>query len=259
MASVIYRPRPVARTWVLTRLGAAVVAQRISASGGGHYAAPPRRKTLVGTAQKPYISRGIVRAREGSRCAWTNKDRDRARARRADRGSNTTFWRSSNGQGLKPTTGYTGKIENRVLSDTGAWTNVAPLPQSVFGGAAATDGTYAYVFGGYNFPEDPGSTLDTVYRYNLATDTWTQLASMPNAALVASAVLPDDEQDLRLRGLDADSRPADRLRRDADLRHRDQHVDDGSGHAGPAQPDGIRLQPRQREDLPEWRLCRARH
>ena len=66
--------------------------------------------------------------------------------------------------------------------------NVAPLPQSVFGGAAATDGTYAYVFGGYNFPEDPGSTLDTVYRYNVATDTWTQLANMPNAALVASAV-----------------------------------------------------------------------
>ena len=50
------------------------------------------------------------------------------------------------------------------------------------------DGTYAYVFGGYNFPEDPGSTLDTVYRYNVATDTWTQLANMPNAALVASAV-----------------------------------------------------------------------
>ena len=70
----------------------------------------------------------------------------------------------------------------------GNWTNVAPLPQSVFGGAAATDGTYAYVFGGYHFPAAPGSTLDTVYRYNLATDTWTQLANMPNAALVASAV-----------------------------------------------------------------------
>ena len=66
--------------------------------------------------------------------------------------------------------------------------NVAPLPQSVFGGTAATDGTFVYVFGGYNFPEDPGSTLDTVYRYDIATDTWTQLASMPNAALVASAV-----------------------------------------------------------------------
>ena len=66
--------------------------------------------------------------------------------------------------------------------------NVAPLPQSVFGGTAATDGTFVYVFGGYNFPEDPGSTLDTVYRYNIQTDTWTQLASMPNAALVASAV-----------------------------------------------------------------------
>ena len=59
----------------------------------------------------------------------------------------------------------------------------------MFGGAAATDGTYAYVFGGYHFPAAPGSTLDTVYRYNIATDTWTTLeAPMPSAALVASAV-----------------------------------------------------------------------
>ena len=76
-------------------------------------------------------------------------------------------------------------------SPLGAWTNVAPLPQSVFGGAAATDGTFVYVFGGYHFPAVPGSTLNTVYRYNLATDTWTTLsasAPMPNAALMASAV-----------------------------------------------------------------------
>ena len=71
------------------------------------------------------------------------------------------------------------------------WTNVAPLPQSVFGGAAASDGTYVYVFGGYHFPAAPGSTLNTVYRYNIATDTWTTLstsAPMPQAALMASAV-----------------------------------------------------------------------
>ena len=36
----------------------------------------------------------------------------------------------------------------------GNWVNVAPLPQSVFGGAAATDGTFVYVFGGYHFPAD---------------------------------------------------------------------------------------------------------
>src|SRR5262245_40701074 len=65
------------------------------------------------------------------------------------------------------------------------------MPQSVFGGAAATDGTNVYVFGGYHFPAAPGSTLNTVYRYNVAANTWTTLstsAPMPNAALVASAV-----------------------------------------------------------------------
>src|SRR5262245_38577539 len=48
-----------------------------------------------------------------------------------------------------------------------------------------------YVFGGYHFPEAIGSTLDTVYRYNLATNTWTTLSTttpMPLRALVASAV-----------------------------------------------------------------------
>src|SRR5262245_28170909 len=68
------------------------------------------------------------------------------------------------------------------------WVNVAPLPQSLFGGAATTDGTYVYVFGGYHFPEGPGSTLDTVYRYNIQADTWTTRAPMPQKALGASAV-----------------------------------------------------------------------
>src|SRR5262245_9912708 len=80
----------------------------------------------------------------------------------------------------------------RSLKPTGGgWTNVAPLPQSVFGGAAASDGTNVYVFGGYHFPAAPGSTLNTVYRYNIATDTWTTLstsAPMPQAALMPWAV-----------------------------------------------------------------------
>ena len=142
---------------------------------------------------------------------------------------------SSNGQGLKPITEYTGKVENRVLSDAGAWTTSPRSRSPVFGGAAATDGTFVYVFGGYHFPEAPGSTLNTLYRYNPATDTWTTLAC--DAAAVAcrlGRLLPADEQDLRLRRLYANSRSARHLRRDADLRHRDQHVDDGGGHAGPA-------------------------
>ena len=68
---------------------------------------------------------------------------------------------------------------------------MAPLPQTLFGGGAASDGTYVYVFGGYHFPAAPGSTLNTVYRYNIATDTWATLstsAPMPQAALMPSAV-----------------------------------------------------------------------
>ena len=126
------------------------------------------------------------------------------------------------------------QVAAMALKPTGAWTNVAPLPQSVFGGAAASDGTYMYFFGGYHFPAAP-STLDTVYRYNVATNTWTPL-ERPDAAGGARGLrrlLPADEQDLRLRRLDADARSAHHLRRDADLRHRDQHVDGGSDGAGP--------------------------
>ncbi len=81
---------------------------------------------------------------------------------------------------------------NRSTANSGeAWETVAPLPQSVFGGAAETDGTFVYVFGGYHFPAAPGSTLNTVYRYNIATNIWTTLSTsvpMPQAALVPSAV-----------------------------------------------------------------------
>src|SRR4029077_16108222 len=65
---------------------------------------------------------------------------------------------------------------------------VAPLPQTLFGPATTSDGTYVYAFGGYHFPEAIGSTLDTVYRYDPAANTWTTLAAMPHPAIVASAV-----------------------------------------------------------------------
>ena len=70
----------------------------------------------------------------------------------------------------------------------GSWQDVAPLPQTLFGAATATDGTYVYAFGGYHFPENIGSTLDTVYRYTPSTDTWTTLAPMPQPSLIATAV-----------------------------------------------------------------------
>ena len=69
-----------------------------------------------------------------------------------------------------------------------SWVDVATLPQTLFGPATASDGTYVYAFGGYHFPEAIGSTLDTVYRYDPAANSWTALASMPHPALLASAV-----------------------------------------------------------------------
>ena len=67
-----------------------------------------------------------------------------------------------------------------------AWQTVAPLPHDLFGPGTASDGTYAYVFGGYSFTSV--ATLDTVYRYDLGTDTWSTMAPMPTRALVSSAV-----------------------------------------------------------------------
>jgi N-acetylneuraminic acid mutarotase len=69
-----------------------------------------------------------------------------------------------------------------------SWVDVATLPQTVFGPATTSDGTYVYAFGGYHFPEAVGSTLDTVYRYDPAANTWSTLAPMPHVALLASAV-----------------------------------------------------------------------
>jgi len=68
------------------------------------------------------------------------------------------------------------------------WVDVATLPQTLFGPATASDGTYVYAFGGYHFPEAIGSTLNTVYRYDPVANSWTTLAPMPHVALIASAV-----------------------------------------------------------------------
>ena len=68
----------------------------------------------------------------------------------------------------------------------GCWSERAPLPRDVYGGAAASDGTYAYVAGGVSF--NAFETLDTLYRFDPASNTWTELAPMPQAAFMTSAV-----------------------------------------------------------------------
>jgi len=64
----------------------------------------------------------------------------------------------------------------------GAWVDLATLPQTLFGPATASDGTYVYAFGGYHFPEAVGSTLDTVYRYDPSANTWTTVLAIPSSS-----------------------------------------------------------------------------
>ena len=80
------------------------------------------------------------------------------------------------------------KAGSAQLPQGGSWQDVAPLPQTLFGPATTTDGTYIYAFGGYHFPENIGSTLTTVYRYDPTANSWSSLADMPQPSLIATAV-----------------------------------------------------------------------
>src|SRR5919109_4209378 len=62
---------------------------------------------------------------------------------------------------------------------TGQWQVVAPKPLDTYGAASASDGTFAYRFGGYSSSQ--GQTVSNSYKYDPATDTWSTLAPMPQA------------------------------------------------------------------------------
>jgi Galactose oxidase, central domain/Kelch motif len=66
------------------------------------------------------------------------------------------------------------------------WTSAQMMPLDLYGAAGASDGTYSYHCGGYSFSQ--GSTLATVNRYDPANNTWTPMASMPQPAIMATAV-----------------------------------------------------------------------
>src|SRR5205085_4340355 len=59
----------------------------------------------------------------------------------------------------------------------GPWTTAATGPPARYRAGGVTDGTFIYVFGG------GGTTapLNDLWRWNPATQTWTQLANMPTA------------------------------------------------------------------------------
>ena len=65
------------------------------------------------------------------------------------------------------------------------WQIRASMPVDQYGGAADSDGTVAFVAGGYSFQVD---ALNTLYKFNPSTNTWTQLTSMPDANIMASGV-----------------------------------------------------------------------
>jgi len=66
------------------------------------------------------------------------------------------------------------------------WQLVANMPLDLFGAAGASDGTYSYHAGGYSF--GAGMTLNSLYRYDPATNTWDTMAPMPQAAFMTSAI-----------------------------------------------------------------------
>jgi hypothetical protein len=68
----------------------------------------------------------------------------------------------------------------------GTWAVRAPLPIDAFGVAVASDGTYAYAFGGYSFSV-PGA-INQVSRYDPVADTWASRASIAVVTYDAVAV-----------------------------------------------------------------------
>ena len=69
----------------------------------------------------------------------------------------------------------------------GVWTAVAPFPvPDVYGAAATSNGTSAWLAGGYSF--SASSDVNNFRRYDLGSNTWTTLAPMPDIISNASAV-----------------------------------------------------------------------
>src|SRR5262249_28878987 len=56
------------------------------------------------------------------------------------------------------------------------WSTAAPGPSARYRAGGTTDGTSSYVYGGQT---STGGFLNDLWRWNPATETWTQLANMP--------------------------------------------------------------------------------
>ena len=61
------------------------------------------------------------------------------------------------------------------------WERVAPLPQALNHAAAASDGRYLYVLGGYAGERSLDDEVKTLYRYDPRRDRWSRLPDAPTA------------------------------------------------------------------------------
>lgn len=65
---------------------------------------------------------------------------------------------------------------------TDAWATLAPMQVARLSPAIATDGAYIYIYGGVTDLDAAFSSLDSVERYDPATDTWSFLDPMAQSA-----------------------------------------------------------------------------
>ncbi|SRX74979.1 N-acetylneuraminate epimerase [Aequorivita antarctica] len=81
-------------------------------------------------------------------------------------------------------------ITQRYQLSTDTWTNVAPPPTQLLGGATAILKDTIYVIGG--LLTTPGNAIKKVRKYNIATDTWTDATDFPRTIVDARAVSYQD-------------------------------------------------------------------
>jgi N-acetylneuraminic acid mutarotase len=60
------------------------------------------------------------------------------------------------------------------------------MPTDLYGAAGASNGTFFYAAGGYSFSS--GTTLAVLNRFDPVANSWTPMAPMPQAAIMATAV-----------------------------------------------------------------------
>src|SRR5581483_2653516 len=78
---------------------------------------------------------------------------------------------------VSPAAGSSARLASSGCT-VGSWQQRAAMPQDAYGAAATSDGTYAYVAGGYSF--GAAGNVTTFRRFDPATNTWTTLAPVPD-------------------------------------------------------------------------------